>query len=375
MVDKNGLEKEIVGARQAISADGYPMSIGELTNMYRNGELKIRPEFQRFFRWSDSQKSSLIESLLLGIPLPSIFVAQTESGIWEVVDGLQRLSTILQLQGELLDESGTKRGPLKLHGTKYLPSLEGKIWDGSGDAGLTDAQRLDIKRSKIDVKIIKRESSPQTKFDLFQRLNSFGSTLNAQELRSALLVAVSPDFFSWLEKLSRHESFIEVMDLSERLIEERYDLELVTRFLVLHNWPQNKITISALRDLPKILDDEAVRLATSFPEKADLLEKTFYNTFDGIMENGGDLVFRRWDAKKGEFKGAFLNTAFEIFGLGYGYRIANNLTTRTDLVSAAKDLWQEPRMQKGFATGRATEERLVEFMPLGRTLTGPRENP
>ena len=80
----SSLELEISSARQAISSDGYPMSIGELTNLYRDEELVIRPEFQRLFRWTPLQKSRLVESLLLGIPLPSIFVAQTKDGIWEV---------------------------------------------------------------------------------------------------------------------------------------------------------------------------------------------------------------------------------------------------------------------------------------------------
>jgi len=94
------------------------MSIGELTNLYRDGELIIRPEFQRFFRWTSIQKSRLVESILLGIPLPSIFVAQTLGGVWEVVDGLQRVSTLLELQGELKDGEGNILPPLRLDGTK-----------------------------------------------------------------------------------------------------------------------------------------------------------------------------------------------------------------------------------------------------------------
>src|SRR5262249_8245391 len=152
---------------------------------------------------------------------------------------------------------------------------------------LTEAQRLDIKRSKIDIKIIKRESSPQTKFDLFQRLNSYGSTLNAQELRSALLVAVSPEFFSWLEGLSSYGPFVETTELSDRLVEERYDLELVTRFIVLHNWPKEKLTLSALRDLPQVLDDESVGLASTFPAQTKKLQTAFQNTFEFIADNGG----------------------------------------------------------------------------------------
>src|ERR1700693_1394101 len=134
------LEQQIAVARRTISSDGYPMSIGELTNLYREKELEIRPEFQRFFRWTELQKSRLIESILLGIPLPSIFVAQTESGKWELIDGLQRVSTILQLQGELLDPNQQVVPPLVLRGTKYLPALEGRVWQSDDpSSSLSDA--------------------------------------------------------------------------------------------------------------------------------------------------------------------------------------------------------------------------------------------
>lgn len=70
------LVEEVNTHRKSIQTDGYPMSIGELSTMYRDGELELHPEFQRFFRWSPRQKSKLIESLLLGIPIPSVFVHQ-----------------------------------------------------------------------------------------------------------------------------------------------------------------------------------------------------------------------------------------------------------------------------------------------------------
>ena len=370
MAKADPLEEQIAEARRSISSDGYPMSIGEVTNMYRDGELRIRPEFQRFYRWSTSQKSKLVESLLLGIPLPSVFVAQTEDGKWELVDGLQRVSTILELQGELLGPGGAKLQPLKLEGTKYLKALEGRVWESANPAeGLSSAQRLDVKRSKLDIKIIKRESSPDTKYDLFQRLNNYGTPLTSAEMRSALLVAVSSDFFAWLEELARHPSFLESTQLSERLLEERYDLELVTRFLVLHNRPAERLTLTALRDLPGVLDDEAVRLASSYPLTADSLANTFKTTFDAIAAGGGENVFRKWDTDKKEFKGSFLNTAFEVFALGIGYHIANGTPYKTDLLDTVKEFWCRDQMKKGFATGRSTEARLLDFMPLGRELT------
>src|SRR5271165_2683602 len=108
------LQQEIDKTRAEIRTDGYPISIGEWMSIYEKGELEIQPEFQRFFRWSLRQKSRLVESLLLGIPVPQIFVAQRADGIWDVVDGLQRLSTIFEFAGILLDEQKQKQPGLTL---------------------------------------------------------------------------------------------------------------------------------------------------------------------------------------------------------------------------------------------------------------------
>lgn len=100
------LQKEIEEKRKEIVVDSYPMSIGEIMNIYKEGELDVHPEFQRFFRWNDEQKTKLIESILLGIPLPPIFVFQKKNGKWDVIDGQQRLSTILQFLQVLKKDDG-----------------------------------------------------------------------------------------------------------------------------------------------------------------------------------------------------------------------------------------------------------------------------
>lgn len=131
------LENEITNARREIKADSYQMSIGELTNLYKDNELIIAPEYQRLFIWSGDQKSKLIESILIGIPLPSFFVAQDDDGNWEVIDGLQRISTFLQLQGILRDESDSSKTlpALVLSGTHHLKALEGLVWSEKVDTG------------------------------------------------------------------------------------------------------------------------------------------------------------------------------------------------------------------------------------------------
>jgi uncharacterized protein with ParB-like and HNH nuclease domain len=107
---EDALEVLLDTKKKDVKTDQYPMSIGEIVGMHERGELILRPEYQRYFRWSDEQKSKLIESILIGLPLPSFFMAQDESGNWEVVDGMQRLSTILDFMGELKGENVKQEG-------------------------------------------------------------------------------------------------------------------------------------------------------------------------------------------------------------------------------------------------------------------------
>ena len=231
------LTDEIRTRRIEIRSDEYDMSLGELINLYRDGELDIHPEFQRFFRWTPEQKTRLIESILLGIPIPSIFVSQREDGVWDVIDGLQRLSTILQLVGILKDENGQPLPQLVLTKTKYLPSLEGKRWEDEDNQeyGIGTDNQLLIKRSKIHVSIVLRESSPTTKYELFQRLNTGGSQLSDQEVRNVILITENPQFYRWVKRLAENQDFSNTIAITDRAQLEQYDVELVVRFLVFRN--------------------------------------------------------------------------------------------------------------------------------------------
>jgi hypothetical protein len=170
------LLSEIEAAQRTVNTDSYQMSTGEIINMYKDGELIINPIFQRLFRWDQSQKSRFIESILIGIPIPSIFVYETPEGKWELVDGLQRVSTLLEFMGLLYDASGQKVAPSALEATNYLPSLHNLVWEKSAeisDIPETDQNELPknlqlaVRRSRISVEILKRPSDAHTKYDLF----------------------------------------------------------------------------------------------------------------------------------------------------------------------------------------------------------------
>ncbi|MCW5228832.1 DUF262 domain-containing protein, partial [Pseudomonas aeruginosa] len=177
------LADEIQAARKKVITDGYEMSIGEIINLYKNEELVIDPVFQRLYRWDDERKTRFIESLILGIPIPPLFVYQDENGVWELIDGLQRLSTVLQLTGDLKGERADDLGVLILNGTRFIPSLNGKRWKESAkDAGdgISQSLQLEIKRARVRVEILKSDSDVSAKFELFQRLNTGGVSLTEQ---------------------------------------------------------------------------------------------------------------------------------------------------------------------------------------------------
>jgi hypothetical protein len=96
------LSGQIADARRQVVSDGYDMSFGELMSLYRGGELVVSPAYQRLFRWKVSQKTKFIESLLLGIPIPPIFVFQRNTGVWELIDGPRRRRLALRARAPAL---------------------------------------------------------------------------------------------------------------------------------------------------------------------------------------------------------------------------------------------------------------------------------
>ena len=224
------LSDKIKELRKEIVSDSYSMSIGELISLYTDEELDIHPRFQRLFRWQSYQKTRFIESILLNIPIPPIFVSQNEEGVWDVIDGVQRLSTIFQFVGKLKDQDGNTVDKLVLEGTKALPELEGLYWESDSlETSLPKDVKLDFKRARIVINIVKKESDTSAKYELFQRLNTGGSSLSDQEVRNCLMIMSNPSLYDFVERLSLNEDFIEATPISNRLVDEQYRMELVTR--------------------------------------------------------------------------------------------------------------------------------------------------
>lgn len=306
------LDKEIEKKKSEIKTDGYPMSIGELISLYQSGDLTIFPEYQRYFRWNLTQKSQLIESIILGIPIPAIFVSQDEKGMWDVIDGLQRLCTIFEFVGILKDKSGELYEPSKLLGTKFLPSLEGKTWSETDNIG--EANQRIIKRSKLNLMIIDSTTDSTAKYELFQRLNTNGAELTAQEVRNCLLVMLNKEFFEKLEDVSKKEYVVNTMNLTERQLEEQYDKELITRLIVSRNI--NLGNVNSTNDIEPYVTEKIVELVQE--DDVNLLEdiRIIDEMFEFLDKLLGENTFKKFNKESGKHEGSFYLSLYEVLTVG-----------------------------------------------------------
>lgn len=184
-----------------------------------NKRINIMPEYQRRWGiWDATRQSRLIESLLLRIPLPVIYAAEDEDERWEIVDGIQRLSTIARfVRPEIIGEQ-----PLLLSGLEYLKAYDGKSYND-----LSEKLQTRLRETEIVVHVIRHGTPPMVKFNVFARINSGGVKLSPQELRLAITPGPARDI---LGKWASSEAFLTATDHSVKPM-RMDDQELVLRFV------------------------------------------------------------------------------------------------------------------------------------------------
>lgn len=303
-IDKNSLD---------IRSDSITMSIGELASMYADNDLILAIDFNRFDRWDINQKSRFIESILLGLPLPTIFVFQDKNGTWTIIDGLQRLSTIFEFMGIL-----ENKPPLKLVATKYLASLQDKVWQNEDEKtnSLTAQQRIFIKRARMDIQIILREDNISAQYEIFTRINTGGISLTEQEVRNAMLLQTNPTLYKWLETLEVYEAFQNTVSntIYESLKQSQSQKELLLEFLIFKNIETEEL--KKIRQFSDFINDESIKLAQNEEFDYEKEEQDFKFLFDRLNNALGENVFRRYNKDKEKFEGAFTVYMYEILALG-----------------------------------------------------------
>ncbi len=355
------LENEISEKRKTLTSTSLQLSINEVATMYKEDEIIINPIYQRFFRWTSSQKTKFIESLLLGIPTPPIYVNANPDGKWEVVDGLQRISTLLQFMGLLKNEKGELLEFLKLEKTKYLPSLENYSWIKSETSTeLPTSVKLQLKRTHMHFQVISKESDQSAKYELFQRLNTGGTALSTQEVRNCLMIMLNPKMYEWLESLASNDEFKASIFLSENDKKERYEMELLIRFYSILFSNIDKINTET--DLSDFMNEKTYEFASENTINFDAETEKFKKTFNYIQANiKGYDTFRKF--KAGRSSGQFLESVFESILIGIYSNIDFLTSNNVNLNDKLNELWQIQEFNNFFDRGKKAFTRIKLTIP------------
>src|SRR5260370_23615270 len=288
------------------------VSFNELLDMHKNKELIIDPEYQRLFRWSEAKQSRFIETLLLEMPIPPIYVIELSEGIYELIDGLQRISSYLHFRGEhpdRLNSDGT-RSKLMLTDCEVAKEVNGHSFDC-----LPSALQIKLKRNFVRVEVIKKESDPRLRYYVFKRLNTGGELLSDQEISNCTIRLLDNTFNDFIIGLAGNSDFKDCISaISEEKAEQKGDQELVLRFFAFKNNRQNYV-----HDVSDFMTEymEAVSDPTrdDFPFDYHTEKLIFEKTFKILDHTLGNKAFSGTNPR-GNLVAKFLSYHYEAFTLG-----------------------------------------------------------
>lgn len=282
------LEKSV----EKVHTQSLDLSFNELLDMYVDGELDINPDYQRLFRWTQGAQSRFIESLLLEMPVPPIYVVESEEGRYQLIDGLQRFSSYLHLRGKLtakhLDPPIHVGNFLKLQECDIVDELNGLTYDE-----LPTSLKIRLKRAFVRVEVVRKGSDSKFRYHMFKRLNTGGEALTPQQLRNCTIRMLDPTFIDFVIRKSKSDDFQEcISNISKQQELGSFDQELVLRYFSLKNY-RNKF-IHDVGDflteyMEAVSDPENDEFVFSYEEEERIFDRLFL-----ILKNTlGDKSFGR----------------------------------------------------------------------------------
>ncbi|KKG14124.1 hypothetical protein EO98_09100 [Methanosarcina sp. 2.H.T.1A.6] len=262
--------------------------IPSLKDMINNGVIDLDPTFQRRDRWSIAQQSRLIESLIMAVPIPPVFLAEEEYNSYSVMDGKQRLTAIYMY---LTDQ-------FALTGLEFWQELNKKKF-----SELNKTVRSGIDRRYISAVVLLNESDLEIKFDVFERINTGGQNLTSQEVRNCMYRGRFNDL---LIELSENENFKKCLGLPDdlnklkkiKIYQRMDDIQLVLRFFLFQNYE-----INITGNLKTSMNDYMKERKTDSVEHKELAvyRTLFTETIDKVYKVYGNIAFRKWDLSKNDW--------------------------------------------------------------------------
>jgi len=266
------IENQINELKKEVSYDTRDFTIELIVKKYKDkfesdeNEIYV-PEYQRDFIWDETRQSKMIESIMLGLPIPSIFIAETKDGRFEIVDGSQRIRT---LSAYIYDE-------LEIQGLKKITNLN-KTKFSTLDA----SRQRKFKNTALSIIVLAESSSEEMKNDLFERINKGADLLRNMEARKGIYQGGFTDFI--YKECAENNKFKELIILSKAVKNRQEYEELILRFFALiDNYPKYS---NFARGVGKTLDDYMKDKNFEFSDKQKSEFKMFFEQMvDFVSEN------------------------------------------------------------------------------------------
>ena len=262
--------------------------------------INARPAYQRRPRWTDKQKSRLIESFLMNLPVPPIFLYENAANSYEIVDGQQRVTALLDFYNNKLVLKGIKSSPLL--NRKTYATLPPKVRDEIDRRSIAYITLM-TESAKTD------EEAFAIKREVFERLNTGGVKLSAQEIRNCL---AESEFNEMVKRLARLPAFTSAWGIPPRsnnddnvaskefkqlqknkIYSTMQDVELVLRFFVFRHSDQINAGDGA-GGLKRLIDKYMIAASKFGPTQLAALERLFTDTIDVAQEIFAGQLFRAW---------------------------------------------------------------------------------
>lgn len=329
-------------------------NLSSLTGLVRTDQIDLSPAYQRRNRWQDDRKSKLIESFLMNVPVPPIFLNEDEYGRYSVIDGKQRLTAIHDF---LL-------GRLKLEGMTVFPELNGYYFDKLPATLKTILET----RANIRAVIILRQSDPDIKFEVFRRLNTGGIRLNPQEIRNSAYPGTLNDMILEESASKRFHALLGIRDPGKSSIyREMRDAEFVLRFLTFHeDWATFEGGMG--RKLDRYMTDNHA----ASQKTVEKLRRRFQEAIARVDAALGDYAFKRWQPDREDWRHQVLASMYDaqIFGL-QEFEIEDLRKNRAALTAGTKDLFADTDFRKAVDSATNTpsffKDRIRMFREMAAT--------
>lgn len=323
--DKEELILDVPKEERYLNTSSYDYSVEFIVSMMQGDHPKIILEvpFQRQYVWKDDKASQLIESIIMNVPIPPIYFAEEEDGKWLVIDGLQRLNSLLRF---FQNEFGLKK-------LDILKDLEKKKFKD-----LPPKAKSLLSNGLIRVNVIKKDSHEDIKYDIFMRLNKGAVTLNYQELRNCLYRGNLNDVAKYI--VENNTEFLKILNLKKP--HTRFlDVEFIIRFLALHSDLQRddngNFLMKSYNGRMVTFINEFMKSTKNISEgEADKLRELFNSTIEKvILVFGTEKAFRDITTDKNKVNKALADCILLSF-TRYDYdQIKNN---KKEIFYALKDL-------------------------------------